>query len=181
MVAPPALQQVHEEQRGSLARQSQARLRSRRGRRRESDRHGFSRRPVERRPRPASLASFTALTRMIGEDAGRSGTSPAQRTSFPVLHRGRRAHASARETPSTRRTGGRNTIATVRWKYRRGYTGRNYHVTGGHENQARAAQRAKKPTATGVWVLRLLGLRGAAEPTVPIRRASPRHQRRHKS
>lgn len=68
----------------------------------------------------------------------------------------------------------------MRWKYRRGYTGRNYHVTGGHENQARAAERAKKPNSAGVMVLRLLGLRGAAKPPLRIRKASPSHQRRHK-
>jgi hypothetical protein len=30
------------------------------------------------------------------------------------------------------------------WKYRRGYTGFDYHVTGGHEADAEAAQRAKE-------------------------------------
>jgi hypothetical protein len=45
-------------------------------------------------------------------------------------------------------------------KYRRGYTGRSYNVTGGHEAEAKAAQRAKKPSRVGLFVLRVLGYRG---------------------
>ncbi len=44
--------------------------------------------------------------------------------------------------------------------YRRGYSGRDYHVTGGHEAEAEAAQKAKKPSRLGVFVLRVLGYRG---------------------
>ncbi len=44
--------------------------------------------------------------------------------------------------------------------YRRGYTGRDFHVLGGHEAEALAAQRAKKPNRFGLWVLRRLGYRG---------------------
>jgi hypothetical protein len=44
--------------------------------------------------------------------------------------------------------------------YRKGYTGRDFHVSGGHEAEAEAAERAKKPNRFGMWVLRLLGFRG---------------------
>lgn len=64
-------------------------------------------------------------------------------------------------------------------KYRRGYTGRDFHVTGGHENQAKAAQRERAPTRIGLFVLRLLGVDNAAKPTVRVRRASPKHERHH--
>ncbi len=43
------------------------------------------------------------------------------------------------------------------YNYRQGYMGRDYHVTGEHEAEAKAAQRAKKPTRIGLFVLRLLG------------------------
>ena len=45
-------------------------------------------------------------------------------------------------------------------KYRRGYSGRDYHVTGGHEAEAEAAEHAKKPSRLGLLVLRLLGYKG---------------------
>lgn len=64
------------------------------------------------------------------------------------------------------------------WKYRRGYTGRNYHVTGGHENQAKAAQRAKKPSRLGLLVLRMLGLRAAPNPALPLQPSPSRQHRR---
>lgn len=65
------------------------------------------------------------------------------------------------------------------WRYRRGYTGRNYHVTGGHEREAEVAQRAKKPTRVGLLVLRILGFRGGPpKPALPARRASPSHEHR---
>jgi hypothetical protein len=41
--------------------------------------------------------------------------------------------------------------------YRRGYMGRDYHVTGEHEAEAKAAERAKKPSRIGLFVFRLLG------------------------
>jgi hypothetical protein len=66
------------------------------------------------------------------------------------------------------------------WPYRRGYTGRNYHVTGGHEKEAEAAELAKKPNRLGLLVLRLLGLR-APKPAPPIRNASPSHEHHHKA
>ncbi len=66
------------------------------------------------------------------------------------------------------------------WKYHRGYTGRDFHVTGGHEREAKAAQRAREPSRPGVLVLRILGLRRVPKAAVPIPRASPSHERRHK-
>jgi hypothetical protein len=60
--------------------------------------------------------------------------------------------------------------------YRRGYTGRDYHVTGGHEAQAEAAERAKKPTKIGRLVLRLLGFRGSIEQTPDVHRTAPSHE-----
>jgi hypothetical protein len=44
-------------------------------------------------------------------------------------------------------------------KYRRRYMGRDDHVTGGHEAEARASLRAKKPNRVGLFVLKLLGFR----------------------
>jgi hypothetical protein len=58
-------------------------------------------------------------------------------------------------------------------KYRRGYTGRSYNVTGGHEAEAKAAERAKKPTRFGLFVLRLLGYKGSAAPTRQPKRERP--------
>lgn len=49
-------------------------------------------------------------------------------------------------------------------KYGRGYTGRSYNVTGGHEAEAKAAERAKKPNRFGLLLLRLLGDKGDPEP-----------------
>lgn len=74
-----------------------------------------------------------------------------------------------------------NTIQTMRWKYRRGYSGPNYHVTGGHEREARAAQRAKPPSRLGLFVLRLLGFREAPSAPRGRRRPSPNHEHRHKT
>lgn len=67
------------------------------------------------------------------------------------------------------------------WPYRRGYTGLNYHVTGGHEKEAEAAERLKKPSRVGLLVLRLLGVRDAPKPALRIRRAPPSHEHRHKT
>jgi hypothetical protein len=54
--------------------------------------------------------------------------------------------------------------------YRRGWTGRDYHVTGGHEAEALAAERAKKPNRFGVWLLRRLGYKGPIrDPPAPNR------------
>jgi hypothetical protein len=49
-------------------------------------------------------------------------------------------------------------------RYRSGYTGRSYNVTGGHEAEAKAAQRAKPPNRFGLFVLRLLGYKGKPGP-----------------
>lgn len=62
------------------------------------------------------------------------------------------------------------------WPYRRGYTGRNYHVTGGHEREARAAQLAKPPNRLGLLVLRLLGFRAPSRPPQPVHKAPPSHE-----
>lgn len=70
-------------------------------------------------------------------------------------------------------------LRRVVWKYRRGYTGFNYHVTGGHEVEAEVAERAKRPSRLGLRVLRLLGFRGAPEMPPRVRRASPGHEHRH--
>jgi hypothetical protein len=42
----------------------------------------------------------------------------------------------------------------------KGYTGFPYHVTGGHEEEAEAAERAKPPNRFGMWILRRLGFKG---------------------
>ena len=54
--------------------------------------------------------------------------------------------------------------------------GRDYHVTGGHEAMAQAAQRRKRPSRLGLVVLRMLGYKG--RPLGPETKApSPRHAR----
>jgi hypothetical protein len=66
-------------------------------------------------------------------------------------------------------------------KYRRGWTGRDYHVSGGHEAEARAAEEAKKPSRLGLWVLRKLGYRGP-DPTPPHQaphHGAPSHPKSH--
>ena len=69
----------------------------------------------------------------------------------------------------------------VRWTdYRRGYMGRDYHVTGEHEAEAQAAQRARRPTRPGLFVLRLLGYRGTRARPRP-KRSSPGHEKRHRA
>jgi hypothetical protein len=50
-------------------------------------------------------------------------------------------------------------------RYRSGYTGRSYNVTGGHEAEAKAVERAKRPNRFGLFVLRLLGYKG--KPPLP--------------
>lgn len=64
-------------------------------------------------------------------------------------------------------------------KYQQGYTTKNYHVTGGHEAEAEAAQRAKKPSRIGLFVLRLLGYRGTVEQVPGGNRTTPNHEHRH--
>ncbi len=64
--------------------------------------------------------------------------------------------------------------------YRRGYSTRNYHVTGEHEAEAKAAERAKKPTRIGLFVLRLLGYKGTVHQPLPdVHRITPSHVRPH--
>jgi len=48
--------------------------------------------------------------------------------------------------------------------YGNGYTGRSYHVTGGHEREAYEAQMSKRPNRVGLLILRLLGYKGMAPP-----------------
>jgi hypothetical protein len=64
--------------------------------------------------------------------------------------------------------------------YRKGYSGFNYHVTGGHEAEAEAAQRAKKPSRIGVFVLRLLGYKGPVEQVLDAHRVTPSHLHPHR-
>jgi hypothetical protein len=66
-------------------------------------------------------------------------------------------------------------------KYRRGYMGRDYHVTGGHEAEAVAAQKRQRPTRIGLFVLRHLGFKGTVAPPLDTSPFSPRHEKRHRS
>jgi hypothetical protein len=66
-------------------------------------------------------------------------------------------------------------------KYHRGWTGRDYHVSGGHEAEAEAAEEAKKPSRLGLWVLRKLGYKGP-DPTPPHQaphHGAPSHPKSH--
>ncbi len=49
------------------------------------------------------------------------------------------------------------------YRYNRGYTGFNYHVTDGHEAEAESEERAKPPNRFGLFLLRLLGFKGKPE------------------
>jgi hypothetical protein len=51
--------------------------------------------------------------------------------------------------------------------------GRDYHVTGGHEVEAEAAQRAKTPTRPGLWILRMLGYQGSPGNPPKAKRPAP--------
>jgi hypothetical protein len=66
-------------------------------------------------------------------------------------------------------------------KYHRGWTGRDYHVSGGHEAEAKAAQEAENPNRFGLWVLRKLGYRGPTPtpPHPPPHHGAPPHPRSH--
>jgi hypothetical protein len=68
----------------------------------------------------------------------------------------------------------------MRWPYGRGYTGRNYHVTGEHEAEAIAAQRAKRPSRIGLFVLRLLGFKGSIQQLPDVSRTTPSHEHPHR-
>jgi len=101
-----------------------------------------------------------------------------------------------RSMPTTRRSGAlalgsanRSTLIGVAGNYRRfmgpnyrrGYMGRDYHVTGEHEAEAKAAERAKKPTRIGHFVLRLLGYKGPVhQPLRDIRRVTPSRMHPHR-
>lgn len=64
--------------------------------------------------------------------------------------------------------------------YRLGYMGRNYHVTGEHEAEAKKAQRAKKPSRIGLFVLRLLGYRGPVLQVPDVHQVAPSHRHPHR-
>jgi hypothetical protein len=49
----------------------------------------------------------------------------------------------------------------------KGYTGFPYHVTGGHEAEAEAAERARPPNRFGMWILRRFGFQEQATRTTP--------------
>lgn len=58
----------------------------------------------------------------------------------------------------------------------------NYHITYEHEAEAKAVQRAKKPSRIGLFVLKLLGYRDPAQHVPDVPREAPSHQhprRRH--
>jgi hypothetical protein len=69
--------------------------------------------------------------------------------------------------------GWQRAVACVAWAampgsrrgYGRGYSTFNYHVTGGHEAEAREAELRKKPSRLGMLILRLLGYRGKGAPS----------------
>lgn len=65
--------------------------------------------------------------------------------------------------------------------YRRGYMGRDYHVTGGHEAEAESAQKRERPTRIGLFILRKLGFKGTVAPPLETSPFSPRHEKRHRS
>ena len=61
-------------------------------------------------------------------------------------------------------------------KYRKGWTGKDLDVSGGHEAEARPAQEAKNPGPLGPWILRKPGCRGVQtqrHPTSPRTMALP--------
>ncbi len=72
------------------------------------------------------------------------------------------------------------TVSYWPWRYQRGYTTRNYHVTGEHEAEAQAAQRNKKANRLGVRLLRALGFKGSLLGP-KIKAVSPSHERAHRS
>jgi hypothetical protein len=59
--------------------------------------------------------------------------------------------------------------------HNKGYTTFGYHVSGGHEAEAKAAEEAKRPNRLGMWVLRKLGYKGS----VPKPSALPPHHDPH--
>jgi hypothetical protein len=66
-----------------------------------------------------------------------------------------------------------------KWPYQRGYTTRNFHVTGGRETEAQAAERAKHPSRIGLFVLRLLGYKGSVPQPPHVARPALGHTRVH--
>ena len=76
--------------------------------------------------------------------------------------------------------GSRNYRRYMGRNYRQGYMVRDYHVTGEHEAEAKAAERAKKPTRIGLFVLRLLGYRGSVQQVPDVHRVTPSHPHPHR-
>lgn len=64
------------------------------------------------------------------------------------------------------------------WPYRRGYAGPNYHVTGAHEAEAKAAQRDRRPNRLGLLLLKMLGFKGSV-PGPQFKTVSPSHETTH--
>jgi hypothetical protein len=64
--------------------------------------------------------------------------------------------------------------------YGKGYTTFGYHVSGGHEAEAKEAEEAKRPNRLGMWFLRKLGYKGAdpEPPTIP-HHGAPGHPKSH--
>ena len=63
--------------------------------------------------------------------------------------------------------------------YRRGYMGRSYNVTGGHEAEAKAAERAKKPSRIGRFVFKLLGGKDPVQHAPAVHQVPPHHKHPH--
>jgi hypothetical protein len=63
-------------------------------------------------------------------------------------------------------------------QYRRGYTGRDFHVTGGHEEEALAAERAEgPPNRFQRWILKVLGYKGPDPPPADHQHGHPHYPR----
>jgi hypothetical protein len=57
--------------------------------------------------------------------------------------------------------------------------GRDYHVTGEHEAEAKAAERAKKPSRIGLFVFKLLGGTPPDKQVTGVSRATAGHPDPH--
>jgi hypothetical protein len=65
--------------------------------------------------------------------------------------------------------------------YGHDYTTFGYGVTGQHEDEAKAAEEAKKPNPFGLWLLRKLGYKGSARRAQdPPHHGAPHHPHPHK-
>src|ERR1700733_820365 len=90
----------------------------------------------------------------------------------PALHQKSRLRAGAKKARHhtcgmSKRPGG---------GYHQGWTGKDYHVSGGHEAEAKADEEAERPSRLGLWVLRKLGYKG---PDPTPRRKTPHHGAPH--